>query len=69
MKTNMRALGVLSAKYQAEMDAALVNIQVYENSVGIGEHPDIVSAVEEQVKRFAEAKELFDAINAIVDSV
>ena len=37
----------LRKKYEAEVAAAKVNIEVYlKNPVGIGEHPDLVSAVD-----------------------
>lgn len=55
-------LEALKLKYEAEMSAAKANLSVYMNSsVGIGEHPDIVEAVETQVRRYNEAKEMYDS--------
>jgi len=46
----------LEAKYQAEIAEAEANVGVYMNNpVGIGEHPDLVSAVDSQIARIAEA--------------
>jgi len=56
-------LEALKLKYEAEMNAAKANLSVYMNSsVGIGEHPDIVEAVETQVRRYNEAKEMYDSV-------
>lgn len=59
----MMFLEALKLKYEAEMSAAKANLSVYMNSsVGIGEHPDIVEAVETQVRRYNEAKEMYGSI-------
>ena len=51
-------LEALKAKYKAEAMAAKVNIKVYiDNPVGIGEHPDLVSAVDSEISKLAEAEE------------
>ena len=50
-----------------EGEAALheANIRVYmENPVGIGEHPQIIEAIETEVSKLAEALEKIDTINA-----
>ena len=40
----------LRLKYQGEIAAAKANINVYmKQSVGIGEHPDIIGAIDEQL--------------------
>ena len=44
-----KLLKAVRAKHLAVMEEALVNIEVYNNAVGIGEHPDLVEAVEAQV--------------------
>ena len=42
----------LRKMYEAEIAHAQANIDVYLNSpVGIGEHPDLVSAVDEQIDK------------------
>ena len=40
----------LSLKYQSEIESARANIEVYMNNpAGIGEHPDIVAAVDTEL--------------------
>jgi hypothetical protein len=42
------------------------NVQVYFSSpVGIGEHPDIMSAVEEELSKVAEYKEKLDVLQEL----
>ena len=53
----------LKLKYQADIAAAKANIQVYlDNPAGIGEHPDLVSAVDEQVTILAEAEDKLESL-------
>ena len=48
----------LIIKYEGEIAAANANIRVYlTNPVGIGEHPDIISAMDEQIEKMAHAEE------------
>ena len=48
----------LIIKYEGEIAEAKANIQVYlANPVGIGEHPDIVAAIDTQIERMAHAEE------------
>jgi len=48
----------LIIKYEGEIAQAKANIQVYlTNPVGIGEHPDIIAAIDEQVEKMAHAEE------------
>lgn len=56
-------LGALIKKLEGEIAIAEANIQVYLNhSVGIGEHSDIVEAIEMQVAKIAHAAEKIDTI-------
>lgn len=51
-------LDALEAKYEAQIQEALVNIEVYlNNPVGIGEHSEIIEAIDGQVSKMAEATE------------
>ena len=53
----------LQKKYEAEIASARTNIQVYlTNPAGIGEHPDLVSAVDEQVAKLAEAEDKLETL-------
>ena len=57
-------LKALIARLEGEIAVAKANIDVYlTNSVGIGEHPDVVEAVESQVEKMAAAQEKIDTIN------
>ena len=53
----------LIIKYEGEIAEANANIQVYlANPVGIGEHPDIVAAIDTQIERMAHAEEKLLAV-------
>jgi hypothetical protein len=64
--SNERLLRAIRAKHQAKMEEALANIEVYERAVGIGEHPDIVEAVETQVDKYVHALEMVEGVNMIL---
>ena len=54
----------LLSKYEGEMAEAKANIEVYlSNPVGIGEHPDIIAALDSQVAKYAEADEKCNVVN------
>ncbi len=54
----MSLLYALMMQYQADIEKAKANINVYlENPAGIGEHADIVSAVDSQVEIIAHAED------------
>jgi hypothetical protein len=56
-------LEALIKKLEGDIAVAKANIDVYLNhSVGIGEHPDIVEAVDTQVAKIAEADEKIETI-------
>ena len=61
-----RLLRAVRAKHQALMEEALINIEVYEHSVGIGEHPDLVQAVESQVDKYVHALEMVEGVNSML---
>lgn len=61
-----RILKAIRKKHAAIMEEAIVNIDVYEKAVGIGEHPDLVSAVEEQVEKYAHSQEIVEAVDHIL---
>ena len=53
----------LEKKYEAQMAQAEANIKVYmENTVGVGEHPNIVQEVEKLLKEIKDAKEMLDEL-------
>ena len=58
-----KLLKALEAKLEGEVRVAKANIEVYmDNPVGIGEHPDLVGAVEEQLVKLAEADEKLETL-------
>ena len=51
-------LDALRKVYEADIAIAKANIQVYlDNPAGIGEHPDLVQAVDSQITKIAAADE------------
>jgi|TARA_R110002012_G_scaffold321050_1_gene547214 hypothetical protein len=55
---NQELRDALTLKYQGDIAAAKANIKVYlNNPVGIGEHPDIVGAIDDQISIAAAADE------------
>ena len=56
-------LEALIKRLEGEIAMAKANIQVYiDNPAGIGEHPDVVQAVESQIEAIANAEEKIDTI-------
>ncbi len=48
----------LQSKYEGEIAEAQANVEVFlQNPVGIGEHPDIIGAMDTQMHRIAEAED------------
>jgi len=55
----------LRKKYEYEIMSAKANIDVYlKNSAGIGEHPDIVAAVDTEVEKLADAEDKLNTLNS-----
>lgn len=51
-------LEALIKKLEGEIAVALANIRVYQKAAaGIGEHPEIVEAIETQIEKVANAEE------------
>ena len=54
----------LIAKYNGDIGSARANIQVYlTNPVGIGEHPDIITAIDGELIKIAEAEDKLLALD------
>ena len=54
----------LIAKYNGDIGAARANVQVYlTNPVGIGEHPDIIMAIDQELIKIAEAEDKLLALD------
>jgi len=57
-------INALRKKYEAEIAAAQANINVYmKNPVGIGEHPDLVAAVDSEMVKLADAEDKLATLN------
>ena len=52
-------LEALEDQYRGNIRAARANVRVYvENPAGIGEHPDVIQAIDTQIQVIAENQEL-----------
>ena len=59
----------LRKKYEYEIISARANIDVYlRNSAGIGEHPDIVAAVDSEMEKLASAEDKLSSLNSNFNS-
>ena len=62
-------LMALELKYEGDIAIGRANIEVYmDNSAGIGEHPDIVNAVDSQIEKVAEASEKLDVVRDLLST-
>ena len=58
-------LNALYDKYEADISAAHATINIYLNSsVGIGEHPDLVGAVDLEMTKLADASDKLATLNS-----
>ena len=56
-------LDALEAKYDAQIAEADATIKIYlENSVGIGEHPQLIEEVDKQLQKIADAQEKLEIL-------
>jgi len=56
----------LILKAESEKEVAMANVAIYlNNPAGIGEHPGILEAVEEQIEKIAEANDKIDALREV----
>ena len=59
-------INALRKKYEAEVAAAKANIDVYiNNPVGIGEHPDLVGAMDLEMTKLADASDKLATLNSL----
>ncbi len=55
----------LENQYRGNIAAARANVRVYlENPSGIGEHPDVVAAIDSQIEIIASNQEKLDVLNS-----
>jgi|TARA_B110000285_G_scaffold181714_1_gene205196 hypothetical protein len=63
MEIDKQLRNALRLKYQGDIAAAKANITIYMNSsVGIGEHSDIISAIDEQLNLLATADDKLNTL-------
>jgi hypothetical protein len=66
-KMRKQMIEVLLSKWKAERDIAKENISVYlTSSAGIGEHSDIMEALELQVKKFNDADDMVESLKKLI---
>jgi hypothetical protein len=57
-------LAALKSHARGHIDKHLTNIEVYlNNPVGVGEHPDILEAIEQELKIVAEYQDQLDILD------
>lgn len=56
----------LKARYEAQRKEALATLEVYyQNSVGIGEHPQIIDEMDALVRKVSEANDLIATLETL----
>ena len=66
MSCNLRkqTLDALRSQCKGNIDKARVNVEIYlHNPVGIGEHPDVLAAIQDQIDTIAKEVERIEVIN------
>jgi|TARA_R100001463_G_scaffold3172_1_gene12960 hypothetical protein len=66
MSCNLRkqTLDALRSQCKGNIDKARVNVEIYlHNPVGIGEHPDVLAAIQDQIDAIAKEEERLEVIN------
>ena len=58
-------IDALEQQYKGNIASAQANVRVYlENPAGIGEHPDVVQAIDTQIAIIAENQEKLEILNS-----
>ena len=61
-------LQALKKKLEGDVAVAKANVLIYkQKSVGIGEHPEIVQAIELEISKMAEAQDKLDTVNQLLN--
>ena len=70
MRMTEQTLNALQAKYHAIVLEAKANLANYfNNSVGVGEHPNIVAEVDKLVSAMADTQGKIDQLKSIIDAI
>lgn len=68
MSTRESTENALRLYLSGKMQYHAANVKIYlENPVGIGEHPDVLGALEDELGKVAEYKEKIDILREICD--
>ena len=60
-----RILDALRLKYRGEMEFHRMNIDIYlKTPVGIGEHPDVLGAIDMEVERMAGVRDKIETLRS-----
>ena len=61
-------LDALIAQAEGSVSKAKMNIEVYlTNPVGIGEHPDVLGSIQDQIDVIAESQERLDVLYSLLN--
>ena len=64
-EVGVQILTAMYAKYQAEVEYHRANIDIYLNTpAGIGEHPDVLGAIDEMVEKMAGVRDKIDTLRS-----
>ena len=70
MSIKSAMIEALSKKYEADIAEAAATIKIYfEQSVGIGEHPQHLDEVDKMLQKIADAEEKLKAIQVFRDDI
>ena len=70
MQMTTEIINALNARYQADLAESKANMINYlSNSVGVGEHPNIIAEVDKLVSAMADTQGKIDQLKSIVDAI
>jgi thymidylate synthase len=70
MQMTTEIINALSARYQADLAENKANMINYlSNSVGVGEHPNVVAEVDKLVSAMADTQGKIDQLKSIIDAI
>lgn len=66
-KFNKLVVEALIKKYESQKQEAIVNLYTYMHNdpVGIGEHPEIIEAIETQLAKISTAQDMLEALQIV----
>jgi|TARA_B100000035_G_scaffold232954_1_gene201192 hypothetical protein len=65
----LQILEALKADAKGNIEKARLNIEIYlKNPVGIGEHPDVLAAIQDQIDIIAHEEERIEVLQKYFDS-